>query len=80
MDNSYVDHQKVQRIEQLMNREIKIAEIKLKREESLLAHEMAVQELTLQHMKRMHDLEYREIETKIRLTEVQLQAQKSNHN
>lgn len=50
---------KVKRIKQIMDQETSIAEIEMQRKKNLLAHDLLIQKITVEHMRRMHELDYR---------------------
>jgi len=65
---------KIQRIKRIIDEE-KMAEIKLQKENNLLVHEQLLQKLTVEHMKQIHKLEYREAEAKAQISELRLQRE-----
>ncbi|XP_018303520.1 uncharacterized protein, partial [Mycetomoellerius zeteki] len=73
--NSTEQELKIQRINRITEEETKMSDIKLQKENNLLVHEQLVQKLTIEHMKQIHKLEYREAEAKTQLSELRLQRE-----
>lgn len=67
---------KIQRLKQIIEQEKELSEIKLKRENNLLAHEFCVQELTVEHMKQLHKFQLYEAQAKYELSELLLNKKK----
>lgn len=80
MKNNIAEEElKVERIRRIMDQKANAAEIEMQRKKNLLAHELLVQKISVEHMERMHELEYRQGVLKIELSELQVQKEKTKH-
>lgn len=71
---------KLERIRRIMEQEAAAAEIELQRKKNLLAHDLRIQEITMEHTRRMHELEYRQAVLKTELSELQVRKEKETEN